>query len=258
MNPNNPNPLPTRSQAYGTSEDLSSALTMVNLATPVVGTPVVGTPVVNTPVVDTPTVDTPTVDTPAVNTPVVATPTVATPSNFSAVVNIKKVCRNPIRVRIVNDMFNVVFPCTKKRRRAYITFSKSWPFGTDPKFGKYISKMLRQVARKWKNEEQMYRWFNHNRLSWKSRVTSQWRRKSKRKYNRAREERQQFNEALATLGTMGGQRQVEMVAPVVSKGKDRGAYVIPLPDFEDLKSSKSRTGEVHLTLTLTLNPNPKP
>ena len=237
---------------------------MVNLATPVVGTPVVGTPVVNTPVVDTPTVDTPVVDTPtvedtpAVNTPVVATPTVATPSNFSAVVNIKKVCRNPIRVRIVNDMFNVVFPCTKKRRRAYITFSKSWPFGTDPKFGKHISKMLRQVARKWKNEEQMYRWFNHNRLSWKSRVTSQWRRKSKRKYNRAREERQQFNEALVTLGTMGGQRQVEMVAPVVSKGKDRGAYVIPLPDFEDLKSSKSRTGEVHLTLTLTLNPNPKP
>ena len=37
---------------------------------------------------------------------------------------------------------------------------------------------------------------------------------------------------------------MELVAPMVSKDKGKGAYIIPLPDFEDLKSSKSRTGEL--------------
>lgn len=74
---------------------------------------------------------------------------------------------------------------------------------------------------------------------------SQWRLHSKRTYNRVRKERQQFNEALATLSdTMGGQRHVEMVAPMVNKDKRKGTYIIPLSNFEDLKSNKSRTGEV--------------
>ena len=159
---------------------------------------------------------------------------------------VETACTNPLVIRVAHAHFNIVVPRVGSRARSYVTFSKAWPFGTDPGFGRFIKRRLREAKKEWRGEAGIVDWLVNKKLLWKNKVMKDWRFKVERtnRHERTRAARRNLNTAAAVLsGVKSPDQQVKLVSPMISRGI-RSVYVVRLPDFAEFKSGKSRSREV--------------
>ena len=138
---------------------------------------------------------------------------------------------NPLRIREVNGGFVIVVPRIGARARSYVTFSKTWPFGAAPAFGKFILRKLKSEKRKWRSAMDVISWVDKHKkqrasTSWKQKVMESWMETSTQKTH---------NSAIVSSPMV--------LSPMVNKGI-RSKHSIRLPDFVELRSKSSRTGQV--------------
>ena len=116
---------------------------------------------------------------------------------------------------------------TKSRRE--ISFSKNAPFGVGEDFGKHIYRSLRQVVRLWNSKADVSQWFATKSVTFKKRVVARYQKKKERRHRRGPQimPEAQTNSALVSVGR-------------------NTMWSIPLPDFRELRTNKSKLGAVQV------------
>ena len=149
---------------------------------------------------------------------------------FSVKVDLEDARKYIIVTKRKQGKLQIILPTklTGNNKRGYIAFSKCTPFGVNPEFGKFLQRKLVTELNRWHKVADAHKWYQNDRVMWKQRVQNNYRIHVKRNDQRIR------------VATTRSSRQVSLVYNT----KSTDSVVIPLPDFPELQTSKSKTGEV--------------
>ena len=115
---------------------------------------------------------------------------------------------------------------TQSKSRKELVFSKTVPFGDSEAFGKFVWLSLRKEVRKWDTTADAKQWWDTTSAVFKANVTNKYRERVKQKERRRRQRPQTIS-------------KMQVDSPLMSVGRS-AVYSVPLPNFVELRTKKSR------------------